>query len=241
MLRDPVSRPEARAIRWPQGQCVLCRSWCATGLCLDCLQRFAPSKPRCARCGRVTALAVDACGGCLRAPPAWDRTITLADYDGPWPALIMALKFNHQVELASALAMGLATVVSRSDAPRPDLLIPVPLSPARLRERGFNQAWELARRIGRRLGVPASPDALQRVRDTAHQIGKTRVERERNLRDAFWVQPCRSAPAAGRRLALIDDVLTTGATAQAAALALRRAGAAGVDLWVLARTTLGDR
>jgi ComF family protein len=185
-------------------------------------------------------LAVDACGGCLRAPPAWDRTITLADYDGPWPALITALKFHQQVELASALANGLATAVCRSDGPRPDLLVPVPLSPSRLRERGFNQAWELARRIGRRLGVPASPIPLQRVRDTAHQIGKSRAERERNLRDAFWVQPRRSVPMAGRRLALIDDVLTTGATAQAAALALRRAGAAAVDLWVLARTPLGD-
>lgn len=166
--------------------------------------------------------------------------ITMADYDGPWPALITALKFRQQVELASALAAGLATAVCRSDAPRPDLLVPVPLSPARLCERGFNQSWEIARRLGRRLGIPASADLLQRVRDTAHQIGKTRTERERNLRDAFWVEPRRGAPMAGRRLALIDDVSTTGATAHAAALALRRAGAAAVDLWVLARTPLGD-
>lgn len=240
MLRDAAPRPDARLVFRPPGLCVLCRSWCADGLCPACLQRFAPPKPRCARCGRVMAGPLEACGGCLREPPAWDRAITMADYDGPWPALIAGFKFRQQVELASALAAGLANAVSRNQAPRPDLLVPVPLSSVRLRERGFNQAWEIARRLGHRLGVTTSSDRLQRVRDTAHQIGKPRDERERNLRDAFWVDSRRRASVVGQRLALIDDVLTTGATAQAAALSLRRAGAATVDLWVLARTPLGE-
>jgi ComF family protein len=116
----------------------------------------------------------------------------------------------------------------------------VPLSRERLRERGYNQAWELARRLARRLGLAARADVLQRSRDTPHQIGMSRAEREHNLRDAFWIEPVQRWRLQGAHVALIDDVLTTGATAHAAALALTRAGAARVDVWVAARTLLGD-
>jgi ComF family protein len=122
----------------------------------------------------------------------------------------------------------------------PTLLLPVPLSRQRLRERGYNQSWELARRLGRRLRLEATPAILQRGRDNAHQIGMTRREREHNLRDAFWIEPASRVTLQGRHVALIDDVMTTGATAHAAALALTRAGAAAVDVWVVARTPLGD-
>ena len=128
----------------------------------------------------------------------------------------------------------------RSLSRAPALLSPVALSHQRLRERGYNQAWELARRLGRWLPVAARSDVLQRGRDTAHQIGMTRREREHNLRDAFWVEPSARSLLQGRRVVLVDDVLTTGATAHAAALALTRAGAASVDVWVVARTPLGD-
>ena len=126
------------------------------------------------------------------------------------------------------------------DDAMPALLLSVPLSRERLRERGYNQSWELARRLGRSLRIDATPALLQRGRDTAHQIGMTRHERERNLRDAFWIDPARRATLQGRHVALVDDVFTTGATAHAAAVALRRAGAARVDVWVIARTPLGD-
>ena len=155
----------------------------------------------------------------------------------------MAFKFHRQVELAAALAQMIEQAVlaaSPRGEPLPALLLPVPLSRERLRERGYNQAWELARRLGRSLHVASSPAVLQRGRDTAHQIGMTRQERERNLRDAFWVEPARRAMIEGRHVALVDDVFTTGATAHAAALALVRAGAARVDVWVVARTPLGD-
>jgi len=123
--------------------------------------------------------------------------------------------------------------------PFPTKLLPVPLARERLRERGYNQAWELARRLGRHLRIATTPALLQRSRDTAHQIGMTRAERERNLRDAFWIEPTERIQLQGRAVALIDDVLTTGATAHAAALALTRAGATAVDVWVVARTPLG--
>ena len=166
------------------------------------------------------------------------RCITVADYASPWRELIAGFKFRQQVELAGALADALGRAVATADERAPDWVLPVPLSRERLRERGFNQAWEIARRVARRRGWRASAHLLQRVRDTAHQIGMTREERARNLRDAFWVDDRFGRRLAGRRVALVDDVLTTGATAQAAALALRRSGADSVSLWVIARTPL---
>ena len=227
------------------GVCVACRGWHAQGVCDACLQRFAPHQPRCAGCARLTAIDVPRCGLCLSQASAFARCITGADYVAPWDRLITAFKFHQQVELAGALAQVVecavqACAVKTAPTPWPTLLLPVPLSHQRLRERGYNQSWELARRLGRRLRIETTPALLQRSRDTAHQIGMTRREREHNLRDAFWVERASRATLQGRHVALIDDVLTTGATAHAAALALLRAGAAAVDVWVVARTPLGD-
>jgi len=225
------------------GVCVICRSWHTPSLCEPCLQRFAPRLPRCACCARLTPVDVPRCGQCLGHASAFRHCVTGTDYVAPWSSLISAFKFHGQVELASALSLTIERAVRASTAhvePVPALLLPVPLSRERLRERGYNQAWELARRLGRRLRIDAKPSVLQRSRDTAHQIGMTRRERERNLRDAFWVEPAARTALQGRHVALVDDVLTTGATAQAAALALVRAGAASVDVWVIARTPLGD-
>ncbi len=202
------------------------------------MRLFAPARPRCAGCARVLGTPASHCGECLQAPSAFVRCITVADYASPWRELIAGFKFRQQVELAGALADALGRAVATADERAPDWVLPVPLSRERLRERGFNQAWEIARRVARRRGWRASAHLLQRVRDTAHQIGMTREERARNLRDAFWVDDRFGRRLAGRRVALVDDVLTTGATAQAAALALRRAGADSVSLWVIARTPL---
>jgi len=218
--------------------CAICRSWSALGLCTACLQRFAAPQPRCQRCGRATATALARCGDCLPLDLAFEHCVTVSDYAAPWRELIAGFKYRQQVELASPLAAALSWAIDDAGAATPDWILPVPLSRERLRERGFNQAWELARRLGRRRGVPASASLLQRVRDTAHQIGKSREQRERNLRDAFWVDDRRGRRLAGGHVALVDDVMTTGATVHAAALALRRAGARAVDVWVVARTPL---
>ena len=196
------------------------------------------------------------CGACLAHPPAFDSCTTFADYVEPWKQLIAAFKFRQRIDLASALAHGLHQALDDSQASIPDRLppfvqpfglapvrpfvLPIPLSDQRLRERGFNQAWELARRLAARRALPTSPFLLRRLRDTPHQIGMAREQRERNLRDAFWVDAHAGPALAGCHVALVDDVMTTGATAQAAALALRRAGVARVELWVLARTPLND-
>ena len=140
------------------------------------------------------------------------------------------------VELAKPLSNILLGAVLASTRARPDLLIPVPLSDARLAERGFNQAWEVTRRLGTSLGIPVSSRGITRVLDTPQQAQLTRAQRLANLRAAFVVPAAQQAQLRGRHLALIDDVLTTGATAEEATQALLRAGAASVALWVLART-----
>ena len=149
-------------------------------------------------------------------------------YAYPWDALLTRFKFHQALELAPVLAEVLGDVVLHArileSQGQPDLVLPVPLSPQRLRERGYNQAWALARRVAARLNRPARADVLERLRDTAHQTVLSRAERERNLRHAFVVPREHAVALQGRRVALVDDVVTTGATASAAAQALRAAG-----------------
>lgn len=177
------------------------------------------------------------CGQCLRAPPAWSRAVAAVDYAFPWDRLIVDFKFHGRLELARPLAERLRQAVQDAGAEREvDLLLPVPLAPARLAERGFNQAWELARRLGAALRLPAQADALQRPLAGAHQADLPRAERALNLRGAFLVEPRWRSLLRGRRIALVDDVLTTGATAREAATALLRAGTGAVQVWTVART-----
>ena len=116
------------------------------------------------------------------------------------------------------------------------MLLPVPLSGKRLRERGYNQAWELARRLGRALHCPADARLLLRVKDSPHQLALPPAQRAANVRGAFAVEPRRISELRGREVALIDDVMTTGATAAEIVRVLLQAGAARVQVWVLART-----
>ena len=217
-------------------QCEVCRQWAAAALCADCVARYAAPQPRCARCGLRLGLAALACGACLRSPPPFERTVCAADYGHPWDALIGAFKFQSRPELADLLAARLAAAVRHAAPPMPTLLLPVPLSPQRLTERGYNQAWEIARRLSVPFGVQADATLLQRPVDTAHQADLGRAERQRNLATAFMVDPRRRGRVQGQRVALVDDVMTTGATAREATAVLLRAGAAAVDIWVLART-----
>ena len=150
--------------------------------------------------------------------------------------MIVSMKFFDQPELAAPLAALLAQAVRAAAMPLPALLLPVPLARARLAERGYNQAWELARRTAAALHLPAHAALLLRPIETAHQADLTRQQRLANLRAAFVVDESQRIVVAGQRVALVDDVLTTGATAQEATLALLRGGAAAVDVWVIART-----
>jgi ComF family protein len=217
-------------------QCEVCRQWSASALCDACVAAYAAPRPRCGCCGITLGLPAARCGECLRDPPPFEHTVCVADYGFPWDALIGAFKFRGRAELAGLLAARLVAAVRAAALPLPALVLPVPLSPRRLAERGYNQAWEVARRAAAALQLPADATLLQRPLETAHQAELGRSERQRNLRTAFMADPRRRGPLLGARVALVDDVMTTGATAREASAVLRRAGAAAVDLWVLART-----
>ena len=176
------------------------------------------------------------CGQCLRRPPSFDAAAAAVDYAFPWDGLLARFKFHAQPELGIVLAQRMIAAIAGLSLPRATLVLPVPLGRDRLRERGYNQAWELARRIGHQLDLPARVDGLARGHTTTHQVGLSRAEREANLRHSLWVEPAAATAIAHQHVALVDDVMTTGATADAAASALRRAGAAHVQVWVLART-----
>ena len=155
-------------------------------------------------------------------------------YEYPWSGCITDYKFGGDPGWASALATLLRSTPWVEPAlESADLLLPMPLSAQRLQERGFNQAQLLARALS-----PTKIDSglLLRIRDTVHQTGLDRAMRMRNLRGAFAVEPLRADVLRGKRVVLVDDVMTSGATLREAAAALRRAGAARVDAWVLART-----
>ncbi len=181
-----------------------------------------------------SGLADTACANCLLEPPAFAKTCCAVDYAFPWDRVITAFKFEDRLDWAPALARLLHHALPPQA--EVDLVLPIPLSAQRLAERGYNQAWELARRVAARIQVPARQDLLLRPWDTAHQADLGRRERQLNLRRAFIVDARLRHRVQGRRIALVDDVMTTGATAQAASSALLRAGASSVQMWVLART-----
>ena len=237
------TRPNASRVDEPDGffallpsLCAVCRSWGRRGVCASCCDRFAPRVARCERCALQVPDGVAVCGTCLVHAPAFDAALACFDYRAPWDRLIAAFKFRGALELAPFFAATLRAEASRRDGPRPSLVVPAPLATERLRERGYNQAWELARRVARGLGVAADASLLLRIRETAHQLDLPPASRAGNVRGAFAVEPRRRAEIAGRRIAIVDDVMTTGSTAAEIATVLKQAGASHVEVWVLGRT-----
>ena len=216
--------------------CAICHGWGTQRVCAACVQRFAITRPRCTRCALQVPEGVRLCGACLSAPPPFARTLAAVDYDHPWDGLITHFKFHGALDLAPALVQQLLAASDHSRTPAPTLLLPVPLSLQRLRERGYNQAWELARRLGRALHCPTDAHLLLRVKDTPHQLAFPPDQREGNVRAAFAIEPRRIKELRGRSVTLVDDVMTTGATAGEIARMLLQAGASEVAVWVVART-----
>jgi ComF family protein len=170
------------------------------------------------------------CGRCLRHPPAFDRARAAFSYGFPLDALIQHFKYAGDLALADLFAELLAEKLK--DQPRPDLLLAMPLHPRRLTERGYNQAAEIARRLAPRLDMSWRPDGLRRLRDTPPQAGLKLLARRRNLRGAFACD----LDLGGLRVALLDDVMTSGSSLGELAKCVRRAGAVEVEAWVVART-----
>ncbi len=216
--------------------CAVCRAWGAARICGDCLQRHAAPRPRCVACAIAVPAGTTLCGACLRQAPPFARSVAAVDYAYPWSGLIAAFKFNAALDLGPGLAGLLADAVRATEAPRPQWLLPVPLSSERLAERGMNQAWELARRLGKQLGIASHSDVLRRLIDTPHLADLPREQRAARIRGAFGLAPGHAPLLRGQCVALVDDVMTSGATAAEAARVLLAGGASEVQVWVVART-----
>ncbi|WON73317.1 ComF family protein [Nitrosospira sp. Is2] len=215
-------------------RCLLCGSVSERDLCPPCHDSLPHlSSHHCMVCALPLATA-SVCGACLANPPAFERSIAAASYAFPIDALLHSLKYEAKLALAPVLADLLTVRISPADLP--DFILAMPLHPAKLRERGFNQALEIARGVSKTTGVELLPLACRRVRDTRSQTGLPWKEREKNIRGAFTCE----ADLSGRRIAIVDDVMTTGATLNELAKVLRERGACNVSAWVVART-LPDR
>ncbi len=228
------SLPALRSLPAVSAVCAICAAWPARTFCDDCVRRFAQPVPRCRRCALAVPAGVAVCGTCLTDPPPLDACLAAVDYGYPWDRSIAALKFRGEAGLARALALLLRSTPWVEPAlEAADLVLPLPLSAPRLRERGFNQAALLARHL-----APGRADTatLLRIRDTPALSGMGRDGRRSAVRGAFAVEPARARSLRGRRILLVDDVMTSGATMHEAARTLRRAGAASVSALVLART-----
>ncbi|HYC36826.1 MAG TPA: ComF family protein [Usitatibacter sp.] len=209
--------------------CAFCGAPAVDVLCQRCDNAVPRLEIACARCAAVLP-APGVCGRCLGSPPAFDRAAAALQYCFPVDRLVHRFKFQGDFAMGTWLGTQLARRVE--GMPRPKLLVAPPLGARRLRERGFNQSVELARTVGSALGIAVDPFIVCRVRDTVAQRGLDAEERRRNLAGAF---ECRGT-VRGLHVGVIDDVITTGATVDAVAAALKGAGAQAVSIWAAART-----
>lgn len=217
-------------------RCLLCLApGDGQDLCAPCRAELPWMGAACARCAAPLASAGTLCGRCLRHPPPLVATQAALHYAFPVDRLLLHLKFSGGLVAGRVLGELLADHLDRSRSGsairEAEILVPVPLHPRRLRERGYNQALELALTLRRELKLRLLPAACRRVRATASQTGLRGRARRRNVADAFVAAPA----VAGKHVALVDDVITTGSTVAAAAEALYRAGAASVQAWCVAR------
>jgi len=223
--------------RWaptPPSRCAVCGAWPARPLCDACVARFAQPQHRCVSCALPLPAGTRACGACLREPPPLAAYLAAVPYAYPWSGLVARFKFNGEPGWAQALAERMARIPGvQEELAAADFVLPMPLAPRRLAERGFNQALLLARQLAR---DKVETQLLLRLRETGSQTALDRRAREANVGGAFGVEPLRADEVRDQAILLVDDVMTSGASLRAAAQALRQAGARRVAAVVLART-----
>lgn len=238
---DRLSLLPARLSHLLPSACALCGDTHAEGLCPACQKQFlAAPAHRCRQCAaRLTDANADLCGECVKRPPAFDATIVATDYAAPFDQLVLALKFGGRLALAPLFARLMLDAMLHGQelhTALPTLLMPVPLGPQRLAERGYNQALEIARPLSRALGIALEPRLAVRLRETRAQSQLHQEARHANLRDAFSLSASALEQVRGRHIGVVDDVITTGETLHELAAMLKRFGAARITNIVFART-----
>ncbi len=213
-------------------RCVLCGQPGNDGrdLCSGCLSDLPSNLHPCRRCATSLTDGATVCGPCQRTPPPFEQSVIPFRYAPPLDYLLQQLKFHQQLHLAPLLAGLLAETIAARGIPLPDLILPVPLHRTRLRERGYNQALELAKPLSRELSLPLSITGIRRPRATPAQTSLQGKERRKNLRDAFAVTG--KLPA---HVAILDDVVTTGATVTELTRTLKKSGVERVEIWAVAK------
>lgn len=215
-------------------QCAVCHAWPAHSICEACVGAFAQPVARCTTCALPVVPGVHQCGACILQAPPLDACLAALPYAYPWSDLVVDFKFHQRPAWATSFATLLRAapwVEPALDAA--DVLLPMPLSRERLRERGYNQSYVLARALE---PSKVAHKVLLRIKDTPPQRTLPRDERLRMVQNAFAVDPLKVSRIAGKRLILLDDVMTSGASLHAAARVLRGAGAAHITGLVLSRT-----
>ena len=215
-------------------QCAVCHAWPSRAVCDDCVQRFGQPVARCHTCALPLLAGLRQCGACLLKPPPIDQALAAVTYGFPWSSLTTQFKFREHTGWSRSFAILMRSAPWVEPAlESADWLLPMPLSRSRLLERGFNQALLLARAL-----EPGKVRAsmLLRVKDTQPQSSLPRKERLLAVQGAYALEPACLTQVQGKRIVLVDDVMTTGASLHAAAATLRRAGAAHITAIVFART-----
>ena len=202
----------------------------SAALCEVCARQLRRVPHPCRHCGQPNPAAGNVCPACLRNPPRWQRLVAPLQYRGLARDYLLQLKFSEALHLAPLLCQQCEEPLA-SGLPRPEVLLPVPLHRERFLRRGFNQAVEIAAVWSRMLDIPLDRRALHRVRTTSSQSGLNAKERARNVRRAFEFR----ARRAYRHVAIVDDIVTTGSTADEITRVLHRAGVEHVEIWALAR------
>lgn len=217
--------------------CVLCDqpSGRHLDLCLSCESSLPWLANPCPRCAFPNMQASDHCAECQQREPLQRRTISLFHYEFPLNRLIGNFKYHQRFEYGHLLADLLALYIAKNleQADFPEAIVPIPLHKTRQIERGYNQAMLLAKQIGKRLHIPVVHSGLEKIKHTTQQATLNAEQRKHNLADAFRANSQIKLP---KRVAIIDDVYTTGATSSAAITALRAEGISEIDLWTIART-----
>mgnify|MGYP001221451693 CR=1 FL=1 len=236
-----AQKPTGRGLTVP-GICYLCSGPLQRAelfICMACNKDLPLNTPACPHCALPVAVAGTPCGVCLSmSSRVTGDFFALFRYSFPISRLIHDLKFHARIEIAGFLGCRMAQTAAEQALPMPQCLVPVPLHNSRVAERGYNQSLEIARAAGAMLGIPVTHDLCCRVVNTPAQSTVLAAARGRNLKGAFAIaEHCLPLP---EHIAVVDDVITTGATVNELALALRACGVARIDVWASARTIFSE-